>query len=27
VNVGIIILTMITLGLKIKYKKNTPKSI
>jgi len=27
VNVGIIILTMITLGLKIKYKKNISKSI
>lgn len=27
VNVGIIILTMITLGLKIKYKKNIPRSI
>ena len=27
VNVGIIILTMITLGLKIKYKKNIAKSM
>jgi len=27
VNVGIIILTMITLGLKIKYKKNIAKSL
>lgn len=27
VNVGIIILTMITLCLKLKYKKNTPRSI